>query len=650
MKRYVAIAAIIMSPITSVYAGTIDWMVANGFQLFQRDEDFQALKTAWPKDATAEAFLATQDAEKLRELLPINRTWWDRDKGLYNKAGLFKPTHDVLVRYNGAPEGATCAWSLNGKSVGAPIPCSAQAEVRNVQENKPFDLSVSVDNGAPQILAGEEISTSLIVGLGDSFASGEGNPDFAAKTSSKKLSLDWNHEDPKWMFKPYGGGRYVANAQWWDETCHRSLLSWQSLYAMKKAVADPHLVVRFASFSCSGGEVYDGYFRAQLGPPGAGASTRVRVMKDRDGGNPTKKGSVHTEKGASETVDEPNPSTKRQLNKSQLNATIDLLCAGETRQGPSHFFRPQRAGLRDSPYYGTFKYDQCNGQMRKPDKILMSFGGNDFGFSGVVTWGLFPKTEVKGFLSYIRKIGLNTARNLIEVIEPIPAGAKASGNMSLMYSDIAWTFNNALKQSPESVMSLVYPNPLPVKFPAHCSERMKVSNEALAALFIEQTKYIPFLNLRSKYFIFRVERDDAALIKKDFIDPLQTSQRAAIHSLQTYGWKPIEAQDGFLAQNGMRSMCGVTPECQKGACDVADLSGWIKEPKETHASLDPIENVSQWEAYAPHRMRGLRTSNDALLLQASFDSNGKLRDDWFSGSVHPVAQVHAGIADAIDKK
>jgi hypothetical protein len=97
-------------------------------------------------------------------------------------------------------------------------------------------------------------------------------------------------------------------------------------------------------------------------------------------------------------------------------------------------------------------------------------------------------------------------------------------------------------------------------------------------------------------------------------------------------------------------MCGVAPACQNGSCDVADLAGWAKEKNENHASMQPMADISEWESYASGRMRGLRTSNDAVLSLASFDSNGKLREDWLSGSVHPVAQVHAGIADAINQK
>jgi hypothetical protein len=633
----------IVSPVMSASAGEITWMVANGFQQFKNESNFKKLKDAWPAGATAEAFLYTQNAQSLREILPYNATWWDRDAGVYNKAGLFKPTHDVLLTYKGAAESAACEWSVDGKMVEEPGPCGGEVRVIGLKENQPFDISLSVDNGPAQILKDQKISTSLIVGLGDSFASGEGNPDFAAVTSSEKLSV--NTRD--WFNKPNRGNRrFVKDAQWWDVTCHRSLLSWQSLYAMKMAVSDPHLVVRFASFSCSGGEVYDGFFRAQLNPPGTGSTTRVSVRPDRDGGNTTEFVRVREDRGAAKNVQVERNEAKRKLNKSQLNAAIDLLCEGSTKPGLSKSLHVQQPGLRTNPYYGPFKYDKCDGQMRKPDQLLVSFGGNDFGFSGVVAWGLVPKTPVRGLLKPIRKLGLSVAREVLGTVEPSPAGVMATNHIGLMYGDLAWAFDNVLRAKPESVHELVYPDPLPHDFPSHCSARMEVGNVAMTQFFIDQTKNIPLLSSRAPNFIFRVEQSDARIIQKDFIDPLQAAQRASIKKL---GWTPLEAQKGFSTPEGMRSMCGVSAACQNGSCDVADLSGWAKEKGENHASMQPISDISQWESYAPTRMRGLRSSNDAVLSQASFDSNGKLREDWLNGSVHPVAQVHAGIADAIDK-
>ena len=161
-----------------------------------------------------------------------------------------------------------------------------------------------------------------------------------------------------------GNFRFIKGAEWWDTACHRSLLSWQSLYAMKKAVMNLGQVVRFASFACSGAEVYDGFFRAQLSPPVTEAQgNRIVMRQERDGGDimdrPARKNDARQPVVTEERRD------KAVLNKSQLNAAIALLCEGTSKPGASESFRPQQSVLR-STYYGKFNYDQCDGRMRQP--------------------------------------------------------------------------------------------------------------------------------------------------------------------------------------------------------------------------------------------------------------------------------------------
>ena len=96
------------------------------------------------------------------------------------------------------------------------------------------------------------IEAKLIVGLGDSFASGEGNPDYPTVFYDKKSVND------EW-FMSENIDVVDKSVEWWDRTCHRSLLSWQSLYALRESMVDNHRVIKFASFACSGAEIYDGF-------------------------------------------------------------------------------------------------------------------------------------------------------------------------------------------------------------------------------------------------------------------------------------------------------------------------------------------------------------------------------------------------------
>lgn len=642
MRKNQLIAPFLVLFSSQLFALELSWSVENGFQQFRNAADFKKLKDAWPKGATPEEFLAGQSSASLREILPINDTHWDRERGRYDKDRLFNPEHSIVVMISGS-ESQSCIWSLDGSVVEEDVPCSDGITFNGIKEGQPFKVEAILDTGERLVLIDQKIRTTYILGLGDSFASGEGNPDHAAVLTSKADKSSINSRD--WFLKPgKGNGRFEAQAEWWDPTCHRSLLAWQSLYAMEKAISDPHLVVRYASFACSGGEVYDGYFRAQLNPPGSGSTTRVKSRSDRDGGNVTKVDQVFVPRSGNTSVVVEDKRFSRRLNKSQLNAAIELGCVGMQYTMDSHAFRPQRDGLRNSPYYGNFKYKKCIGESRQPDEILVSFGGNDFGFSGVVAWGLFPKKPTPGVLENTRRLGLGVMREFVGVESPAPAGRIAVQQIGNMYMDLEWSFTNLLKAKPGSAQALVYPNPLPDKFPAHCSSRMSAGNTAMTQFFMHKSRKIPILKESAKNFIFRVEESDAIIISKDFVIPLQNAQRIAIAKA---GWRTIESQQGFIGKSGERTMCGVTQACEEGVCDIHDLVAWANEKGLLHDSIRALESISQWEPYSGSRVRGLRFSNDSVLTQATFDANDMITDDWLNGSVHPVAQVHAGIATSM---
>lgn len=642
--------------ITWATAGLADiqWEVANGFPQFRNAADFQRLKAAWPVGATAKDFLAEQNAHRLRDLLPVNATLWNNLTGQYDEARLFDDTHEILLRLTTASN-SRCTWYINQAPIAQDVTCKRLVRSRPLQENVEFSIRVEYDDQVVS-LEHQRIIGRTILAMGDSFASGEGNPDHATILGSRPdrsavVSRDW------FLKANHGNYRYSASAQWWDETCHRSFLSWQSLYALESAMSDPHRVVRFASFACSGAELYDGFFRAQLNPPGFGSVTRVRDTPNRDGGNIR------------------SPFSAPRLNRSQLNAALDLLCPSTTVGEERKQARPEEAGLRKSPYFGEFTYQHCNDALRPVDEVLLSFGGNDFGFSSVVKWALVPSTATRGVFNGLREWALGMLResSRIGVVEPAVAGRMASEYTLPMYQELDWSLQNVLHVSPTHVTMLIYPDPLPDKVTESCAARLSIGNVALSQMFMAETKHIPFLRHHAKNFIFRVEEKDALLVKEKFIAPLQRAQRAAVAQM---GWTALESQAGFASKNGLRSMCSVAPTCgQQGGCPIPDRFSWTYEEHFLNArglqqveqakvakrlsTLDPttvgwrdasgmpLARVQEWEPYTDSRLRGLRTSNDAVMTQAVFSARGLITPDWISGAVHPVAQVHAGIADQL---
>lgn len=135
--------------------------------------------------------------------------------------------------------------------------CSKEYQKRICLEiDIPFDQSKSTTITAK--LDADEISTSivikdnLIVGLGDSFASGEGNPDVPAKFTLNKKDFDWFYRIKEPIESPLKDPG--TEAIWLDRECHRSMYSYQFKTALGLALDNPQQAVTFISFACSGAE------------------------------------------------------------------------------------------------------------------------------------------------------------------------------------------------------------------------------------------------------------------------------------------------------------------------------------------------------------------------------------------------------------
>ena len=137
---------------------------------------------------------------------------------------------------------------------------------------------------APQQISTEiQVRDILIAGLGDSIASGEGNPD-------RPIALS----DEGFCFRSYLGDRRRRNitgraapatraaaparrrtrlqnwqrygALWLNAACHRSLYSYQTRTALALAVQYPHIAVTYLPLACTGATIADGLFGTPARP------------------------------------------------------------------------------------------------------------------------------------------------------------------------------------------------------------------------------------------------------------------------------------------------------------------------------------------------------------------------------------------------
>ena len=94
------------------------------------------------------------------------------------------------------------------------------------------------------------VKNFLVLGLGDSYGAGEGNP-----------------------HKSAGG------VTWDNRPCHRSVYSGQALSALRLEKSDPRTSVTFVHLACSGATVFKGILGAYLDPPGSATNYQTRQQK-----------------------------------------------------------------------------------------------------------------------------------------------------------------------------------------------------------------------------------------------------------------------------------------------------------------------------------------------------------------------------------
>ncbi len=105
-----------------------------------------------------------------------------------------------------------------------------------------------------------EVVDKLIVGLGDSYAAGEGNPDIPAQFTQGRKERDFlpdllKLDIPaaiKGTRRPRRDEGKEAEARWLDKRCHRSMYSYQFKTALQLALSNPRQAITYVSYSCSG--------------------------------------------------------------------------------------------------------------------------------------------------------------------------------------------------------------------------------------------------------------------------------------------------------------------------------------------------------------------------------------------------------------
>jgi hypothetical protein len=392
-------------------AGRIEiaWRVENPFRFFS-DPAATELHRATYLSLSAEQRVSNpvlSSERALAERFPsgwaetvAGETCWDPRRNRYacasGKREYINPTeHIAVAEISGIPDAAsvTCQWltAPAGKSVlrGEAISQPCNEPVR-LAIPYPGGARIEVQIGSRQVAVAQAKVTDLfIVGLGDSFASGEGNPDVPVRFSRER-SADYNNggDDPDLMGYPARVGSWRAigddafieeNARWLDQACHRSLYSHQLRAALQLAIEDPHRAVTFVGLACSGSAITEGLF--------------LRY------------------KGNEWVLNPPE--------YSQISAAAEAQCGGRAAKPIDLPEAYHMRGKVPELQGGLVLWECPRERARKIDLVLVSIGGNDIGFAKLLANAVLDEEstlkKLSGWLGGLH--GTSEASELIDLLD-----------------------------------------------------------------------------------------------------------------------------------------------------------------------------------------------------------------------------------------
>jgi hypothetical protein len=307
MRRIVVFALVALSPLAAPQPSpaqtapftqglAIEWEVKSRFRLFRYESDFLKHVAADRGDGilAAEQRLArsTEGHGWARTMLNglcvdgagkvVEICDRDGEKEIY-----LSPTdHRIGVLVPSAAADANCAWSFeNGEdpAQAVTVPCTEEVRLR-IRYGRPTIATAEITfaDGTTQRATTEILVRDLLIaGLGDSVASGEGNPDRPITLTDDGFCFRRFLGTTRGEFFRPGRAGYKGNkscdassgtaaaewakhgARWMSAPCHRSLYSYQIRTALAIAIENPHVAVTFLPLACTGATIRLGLFESQ---------------------------------------------------------------------------------------------------------------------------------------------------------------------------------------------------------------------------------------------------------------------------------------------------------------------------------------------------------------------------------------------------
>jgi lysophospholipase L1-like esterase len=583
----------------------ISWEVRNRFRLFREERDFQLHVEA----ARNRSVLASEQALELQSdgrgwaRNTVNRLCIDLSGRISEpctrdnvKESYLTPIdHAVVVRLTGeVPVGATCAWSFDDGDgpQQSTFDCAEPVNLR-VRYGRQTGASVEVSSGQDAL---QKISTEIrvrdifIAGLGDSIASGEGNPDRPIALAEEGFCFRYYlGSATAQYYRPsragYKGGRACeapdslqnlqrSGALWLNAACHRSLYSYQTRAALALAVHYPHIAVTYLPLACTGATIADGLLGGQ----------RAREC-------PPNKSSATCQAGVN----------------GQLTELREALTAARRRQPD-----------------------------RQLDLVLLSIGANDIYFSGLVADVIVDTITERtlfrrsGVLASVDDSRAALARDLPQGFSKLREALKplVGGDLShVVYASYA---NPALSNGG---------TPCPggrAGFDIHPSFNADPQRLAIVTAYV-QNEFLPQLKALATCQAGVLCRDPAA-------------DRMTL----------VESHQAAFADHGFCARTEADPEFDR---DCFSPKGESFDSDIVNSASQPMlcgRSAGEYRAYLP-RARWIRDANDSYFAAMTYpqglpasmqpadihDATWGVLSAVYGGAVHPSAEGHAAMADAV---
>ncbi len=612
----------------------IEWKVANRFRLFRDVETFSAHEKAWRqyliyidnavKDEDGRqrlrnttSVIGTEHVLNDRYIAftrilrrnydpmgwaarQVDDTCWSAQDRTHAACGsvedyVMPRAHDVVVWLKPLAGGKliteyNCNWQVDGGPA-TTGPCDEPVTL-SIPYPGGGSVSVGVDGETP-ISTDIMVKDLLIAGLGDSFASGEGNPDVPVQFDENRRARN--------VYPKRAGTDARSNAQWLDELCHRSLYGHQLRAALQIAIENPKAAVTFMGYACSGAAIVDGI----LGP-----QTYMDYVSKGDGNE----GPHAVSGGAKDT---------------QLRWLLRELCREKPEKVDGLWTCPQSA------------------YRRNVDFLLLSIGGNDIGFSNLVGWATLRDST-----------SASLAKFFGATVSPKQFAANMADILPGAYAKLAKAIETAvplrsgdLGFDPSRVVLTAYPDILEDETGNICPSGPEGQDEDLFAANQSLDAFNSWLVVTPD----KLERAHGQLEKL----------HARMGELaEDHGWTFAARAYGDRAFRG-HGFCARNAKAKSEPAEVLMLPCWGRADRDTQTCGSNLSGkIRDWRPYNPVtqnypyalRQRWVRSFNDAWMVinQKVLTRDGKIDEDAsariFSettGAMHPTAEGHAAMADAI---